>query len=437
MPNYIKFTQWCQVPGVQTLDTSIYLLENSMVSARMNFIMRVLLINNFPLLGSGSGIYTRDLGEGLAQAGHEISYLLPDGGPEGVPEDLSGPLTGVTFSGPFPCFTTHPLSMKRFVDMTPEEQTDYVEVWRREIERAIEAFLPDIVHAQHMWAPAYIAASLTDKPVVVSVHGTDLMGIQAPENAFFMPGIEAFSRKAPCVICISTDTRKRVCELLPDLPDASVHLVPNAVDLDSFFPPRKGESWLHRYGAIDNPQLQALGPDDPMVLLVGKLTDFKGIDILIEAIRLMDNRPAVFVAGEGELRAPLLEQVQKAGLQGFTFLGHQSRTQVSGLMQRADMLVVPSRVEPFGLVALEAMASGTPVIASDAGGLVDFVDEKVGARVPMENPQALANAIATCLLENWKARKEADLQTRAQEYSRTNWVKKIAALYERALQEKS
>ncbi|OQY36738.1 MAG: hypothetical protein B6243_02430 [Anaerolineaceae bacterium 4572_5.2] len=71
----------------------------------------------------------------------------------------------------------------------------------------------------------------------------------------------------------------------------------------------------------------------------------------------------------------------------------EAQDQVARVYNAADVSVAPSRIEPFGLVAVEALACGTPVVATNAGGLPDFINEEVGALVPMEDPESLASAI--------------------------------------------
>ena len=118
------------------------------------------------------------------------------------------------------------------------------------------------------------------------------------------------------------------------------------------------------------------------------------------------------------------------------FLGHKNQTQVATLYNLAEVSVVPSRIEPFGLVALEAMACGTPVVATNAGGLPDFVNKKVGALVKMNNPEELASAIISELSNKTKLTKGkfANKYT-ADNYSWSNTLGKVIDLYELAVED--
>ncbi len=99
------------------------------------------------------------------------------------------------------------------------------------------------------------------------------------------------------------------------------------------------------------------------------------------------------ISGDGELRGTLEEQAQRLNLKNVRFLGNQPQTVLKNIYNIADVSCVPSRREPFGLVAAEAMACGTPVIATNEGGLPDFINEKVGILVPVDDSEKLALAV--------------------------------------------
>ena len=106
-----------------------------------------------------------------------------------------------------------------------------------------------------------------------------------------------------------------------------------------------------------------------------------------------DDDTLTLISGDGELRGSLEEQAKSLNLENVRFLGNQPQTVLKDIYNIADVSCVPSRREPFGLVAAEAMACGTPVIATNEGGLPDFINEKVGTLVPVDDPKQLSFAV--------------------------------------------
>lgn len=145
------------------------------------------------------------------------------------------------------------------------------------------------------------------------------------------------------------------------------------------------------------PYRAAGGADDRFVLgTAGRLVPVKGIDLLIEATARLSNtfpRLRLEIAGSGPERSSLEALVRDAGLEGrVAFLGWCD--DLAPILARWDLFCLPSRAEGFGLAALEAMAAGLPVIASDVGGLAELIDhERNGWLVPAGVPGALADAV--------------------------------------------
>lgn len=124
------------------------------------------------------------------------------------------------------------------------------------------------------------------------------------------------------------------------------------------------------------------------------MTNFKGVDVLLDAASMYENADTLtLISGDGELRENLEEQAQRLNLKNVKFLGNQPQTVLKDIYNIADVSCVPSRREPFGLVAAEAMACGTPVIATNEGGLPDFINKKVGILVPVDDSEKLALAV--------------------------------------------
>lgn len=170
-----------------------------------------------------------------------------------------------------------------------------------------------------------------------------------------------------------------------------------------------------------------LAENDAVVTFVGRVDPIKGIDTLVQAIALMDGmteRELVvqFVGGDldptGNPTGPLAkvaQQLQDFGVDHwFRLVGSQPQDRLPVIYSSADLVCVPSRYESFGLVAVEAMACGVPVVASRAGGLVFSIDEgETGFLVPANDASAFADAM-TLLLNNPELAEKMGTQARKQ-----------------------
>ena len=396
--------------------------------------MRILLINHFPLQGSGSGIYTMNIARELQKKGDKVFVIdidnLLDTTDYGFQRKtilchkFENPAADLDFN--FPCFTTHPRSLQTFYDLDETEISQYVATFSRITKQVCKKFKPDLIHAQHLWITPYVAAQ-TGLPYVITAHGTDLMGFRLDSryHKYALPG----AQKAAKIITISRQVHNDAKELYA-LPEEQLQLVPNGFDQDIFRVREiKRSRLLEQFGVTTNPQ--------QVISFVGKFTKFKGIDTLLQAvprISLAYPDSAFLLAGDGELRAELEEICAQQKLTNVYFLGHQTQEAVSLLYNLADISVVPSRIEPFGLVAIEALACGTPVVATKAGGLPDFINSEVGKLVEMENPAALAEAIIAELAAEAK-QKKGPLAARyaLEKYSWAHSIEAVRAIYQSAL----
>jgi len=138
------------------------------------------------------------------------------------------------------------------------------------------------------------------------------------------------------------------------------------------------------------------------LLYAGRLVLEKGPDILIDAFEVLHHENpelSLIIVGEGPLKQRLMNKVIRRGLQNrIHFMGFVDQETLVAIYRSADVFVIPSLYEPFGIVALEAMASGVPVVSSDVGGLSEIVENAVtGLKVPPGDPQLLASAIRQVL----------------------------------------
>lgn len=379
--------------------------------------MKILMINHFPLEGSGSGTYTKNLATQLAKQGHEVHVILPENTRD-FPQYEGIQIHPVYFTNPldpestapgalefnFPCFTTHPRSTTSFADLTEHQLEQYCAAFQEAIDSEMVTFEPDVVHGQHVWILPSLACG-HDVPLVLTAHGTDLMGYE--KWPYLRPFADRAIAECEKVICISDDNEALVRETFPAQAGKIVRLR-NGYNPDIFIFQN-----MDRTSVLVDHGVDAEGHD--VILFAGKMTRFKGIDVLLDAAALYEKKlpnAITVLAGDGEEREALEHQARALGLERVFFIGNVSQDELARLYNIADVSIVPSRREPFGLVAVEAMACGTPVVATNQGGLPDFVNREVGELVEPEDATDLARGIEETL-----ARVLAD----------RSWCKQVAA----------
>jgi len=399
--------------------------------------MRVLLINHFPLTGSGSGVYVANVARELVELGHQAAVLCPDSslteaGAQPFPVEVitcAGPdrPTGAPapdLSFPFPCFTTHPRSNRTFYALSETEIAEYVAVLETRSRQAAERLGAQALHAQHLWVAAAVARR-TGRPYVVTSHGTDLLGYRADPRyrPFAHEGAEGASR----IIAVSKATAREVALTFGTSLERLVAL-PNGVDGSRF-----RELSLPREAVFREFGLPP--PTGPVVIYAGKLACFKGSDVLIDAASIYERQvpgATTLIVGEGAERRALESMVRALRLRGVHFLGFVDQDKLVRLYAAADVAVVPSREEPFGLAALEALACGVPVVASAVGGLTEYVDETVGRLVPPDNPAALAWALAEEIRSGGRKAKGPAAAQRGAAYTWRKHAEKLLEFYAEA-----
>lgn len=242
--------------------------------------------------------------------------------------------------------------------------------------RLARRFRPDVLHA-HWWLPAGVCALLASRvlrvPLAVTLHGTD---VHLLRNRLVRRVALAVLRRAALVVVVSEDLHRLAIESLG-------------------LPPEQVEVLRMPVARVTDPLPTPTG-NPVRVVAAGRLSTEKGFDVLLEAMSLavadgLDVRLDLVGSGPEHDRLARLA----ADLGGrVTLVPAQPRDALWSRMDAAQVLVVPSRREGLGLVALEAIARGRPVIASRAGGLPEVVVDGVdGVLVTPEDPRALADAL--------------------------------------------
>ena len=176
------------------------------------------------------------------------------------------------------------------------------------------------------------------------------------------------------------------------------------------------------------------GDYDSIVSFAGKFTYFKGIDILLNAAALYErDGVATLLAGDGELFDEMTALAKSLGLEHVYFLHNQPHEVLRRLYSCATVSLLTSRNEAFGLVAIEALACGAPVIASNEGGPLDIITPEVGLLFQSENPEDLAREVQLVLDGDIDFDREEVARYALENYSQDVSIDELIALYEAAI----
>ena len=257
----------------------------------------------------------------------------------------------------------------------------------------------DVFHA-HDWLVATAGIGLKHvfrKPLLVTVHSTEMGrrdGIHTGTEKMIHETEAWLTYEAWKVICCSDYMVSHV-KWAFGLPEDKVVMVPNGVN-------------THVYESVEKEDLKAFRsrfalPEEKIVLFVGRLVYEKGVHVLINAApKVLEKVNAKFIiVGSGYMKEQLLNIVRSMKLEHkVLFAGFLDEETLLKLQKCADVSVVPSLFEPFGIVALEAMAAKSPVVVSDTGGLSEIVDhDSTGVKAYPNNPESLAWGITKILLD--------------------------------------
>jgi glycogen(starch) synthase len=257
----------------------------------------------------------------------------------------------------------------------------------------------DLVHG-HDWLVAAACDHLAKRfgaPLVTTIHATEHgrhQGRVEVHPQAYIHGVERWiTNRSDRVIACSYYMREQIADIFGVEGDR-VTVIPNGIDPDELQP--------HDAPELEHLRSEFAAPDERLVLLVGRLVHEKGFQIALEAMpALIERLPGTrfVVAGSGTHEAELRRQAADLGLvEHGTFLGWIGDDVLHSLYRIADVCVVPSIYEPFGLVALEAMASGCPCIVADTGGLREVVPhDQVGLRFRAGDAEDLADVTARVL----------------------------------------
>jgi D-inositol-3-phosphate glycosyltransferase len=392
----------------------------------------------------GMNVYVRELTRALSQAGAPVDVFTRSQNPR-----TSRVSTGRGALGPqgrvihIPAGPEMPYDKNAIFDHLPEFVSGVKDFARR------EHLHYDVIHS-HYWLSGLAARDLRqawDAPIVQMFHTLGQLKnsvaqtpaeLESPRRIAYEREIIRFADQVVAATALERDQMLAFSGADP----SKFSIVPPGVDLERFHPSPCEEARA-RIG---------VPPDCQVILFVGRIQPIKGIDTLIRAMATVFEREpelrqqvylciiggdpdADMARDESELQR-LMQLRDELGIGNLVlFLGSKDQDSLPCHYSAASMVVVPSHYESFGMVALEAMACGVPVIASDVGGLSFSVSDGFnGYLVPNGDPEALAYKV-TLLLKYESLRRQLGEQARrwVERYSWTNIAAEILEVYDKAL----
>ncbi len=345
-----------------------------------------------PVVIGGLGRHVHHLSTALATAGHEVVVLArrpPDTDPSTHPstDEVAEGVRVIAAAHDPHEFTFSNDMMAWTLAMGHSMVRAGLSLKKRGSNRP---WRPDVVHA-HDWLvahPAIALAQFYDVPMVSTVHATEAgrhSGWVSGAISRQVHAVESWLvRESDSLITCSASMADEITELFgPGLAEISV--ICNGIDAARWpFAERRPRT----------------GPAE--LLYLGRLEYEKGVHELIAALpRIRRTHPGatLTIAGEGTQLGWLVEQARKHRvLKAIRFVGHLGHAELLAVLHRADAAVLPSHYEPFGIVALEAAAAGTPLVTSNIGGLGEAViNGQTGVSCPPRDVAGLAAAVRTVL----------------------------------------
>jgi L-malate glycosyltransferase len=370
-------------------------------------------ITCYPTYG-GSGAIATELGMELAQRGHEIHF--------------------VSYAQPFrlPHFTErvffHEVETTRYPLFEHNNYSLSLAAMMHEVALRHDLDLLHvhyaIPHATSAWIAKEMLGAAHPLKIVTTLHGTDIT-LVGQERSYF--DITRFSiLRSDGITAVSDYLKGETVERF-DVPAESIEVIPNFV-----------EPQLYDRAAYPCRRSAFLAPDEKLVMHVSNFRPVKRIRDVVGIFARLDQqvRSRLVLVGDGPERPDAVDEAERLGVADrVVFLGKQDS--VAELMACADLLLLPSSSESFGLVALEAMASGVPVVATRAGGLPEVVEEGVTGHLGEVGDVHAMAAAAASILSNpakWAEMSRAARQVATERFAADVIVPHYEAYYQRVLE---
>lgn len=381
--------------------------------------MKILYLYPFPLWGNGSGAFLRELTLELVKRGHEIAIVAPD------KRKLPG-IKHYMVKPPQPgVFVSHPewQNAKKYSDMNGQELGQIYTSYLKSSIDAVSDFNPEIIHVFHTaFLPgiARIIKILFGIKFIITTHGSDLEYLEKDRRLIGM--INDANRVVRYVTAVSEYTKNRYIKMFGPHLKHKTKVIMGGVRISNYKKDEQKIKEINKKFNLDGKKV---------VLFTGRLSVNKGVKYLVNAAKEIQG--TVLIVGGGSEKENLENLIKSGNIKNVIMVGYLSPEKSDlfhAFYERANVYVSPSVwEEPLGLTILEAMAAGTPVVATKKGGMVSIIrDGENGFFIRARNSKEIAEKV-NMLLANDALREQAANRARKTVEEKFTW-EKIAGQFE-------
>lgn len=375
-----------------------------------------LAITCFPTYG-GSGVIATEIGLAMAERGHRVHFIARD-----LPVRLHGTARKVLFhevtESDYPALHhsgTYPLALaSKMIEVASYERLDVLHVHYA------------VPHATAAWMACEVLGDRAPR-IVTTLHGTDITLVGSDPS--YLPITRFSILRSHAVTTPSAFLRRATWEGLGIPESFPIEVINNFVDTERYAPARER--------AVLRALFADLGEAEPVLIHASNFRPVKRIgDVVSVFSEVNRQRPCrLIMIGDGPERSPTERRVRELGLEErVAFLGKQES--FVELLAAADVFLLPSEQESFGLAALEALSCGVPVVASDVGGIPELVDSgETGYLAPVGEVAAMADRVLALVGDaaRWRAFSARARQRVLERFQLGPAVERYEALYRRVL----
>ena len=343
--------------------------------------MKIAMVGQFPPHIGGVGVHIHSLAKELIRQGHEV-YVITY--PHKDIKDIDG---------------IHVIGTKG-INIPGLRGLLFGINAKKELKKLVERENIDIIHGHYLfpagWASVKVGKSSKTK-TYVTAHGSDMFEMYK-NQPYTRPFIKKVLKDADVVLAVSNALKDEIINTkIPNI-EEKTKLHWNSVDVNKFKTTKNNENKFRKELTHEF----NIAADKPIILFVGNIIKRKNVDLLIEAKKQMATKANLVIVGDGPHLEALKKKCENDYLDGkldnVYFTG--SRRDVEDIIPSCDLLVLPSLTESFGLVLIEALACGKPVIGSNIGGIKEIITEDVGLLIDPNDSKDLANAIDRILSDD-------------------------------------